>query len=70
MAFKVVGIHVHSLNVTMQVLEGELKYIAAMASGMWVLFSLLFMFSTFYEIDLNNTKFVALEKLKVEPHLI
>lgn len=54
----------HSLNVIMQVLERELKCIAAMASAMWVLFGLLFMFSTFYEIDLNNAKFVALEKLK------
>jgi phage gp46-like protein len=66
MAFKVVGVQVHSSNVTMQVLVRELKYIAAMASGMWVLFGSLFMFSTFYQLDLHNESFVALEKSTME----
>ena len=67
MAFKVVSVQVHSSNVTMRVLVRELKYIAAMASGMWVLFGSLFIiFSTFYQLDLHNESFVALEKSTME----
>ena len=66
MAFKVVSVQVHSSNVTMRVLVRELRYIAAMASGMWVLFGSLFIFSSFYQLDLHNESFVALEKSTME----
>jgi len=80
MAFKVVGVQVHSSNVTMQVLVRELKYIAAMASGMWVLIWFVIHVLNLLPIRFTQRKFCCIRKvydgafakieLEVEPHLI